>query len=806
MHTLRADNGGEFVNQSLKTWLSDRAIKIETSAPYSPEQNGVSERANRTIMEGGRSLIYAKHLPLELWGEAIACAVYSLNRVCNSTSPLTPYENWYGKKPDISHLRIFGSTAFIHVPKIERHKLESKSFKCYFVGYSLTQKAYRFWDPVGRKIKISRDVIFDENCNFHSHFSPQPDNFFELCPRPIDPATTSQQQVTNTVAITPPVAGEMDIQLESSPECSLESENTSSNHPEDNPVQTEGPDNSAITHGHDLSHGSTSIRHSPYPLRVRVPTRQWSSLLSTDVQKTEVYEPTSYSDAMECADAHLWKIAIQEEYDSLMSNKTWRLSSLPANRTSIKSRWVFKVKPGTQDSPPRYKARLVAKGFSQRPGIDFEETFSPVVKHDTLRLILSLVATLDLDMSQLDVKTAFLYGEIEEEIYLEQPEGYVIAGQEDSVCRLQKCLYGLKQASRVWNRHFDSFLKRFGLQSSDADPCLYFRRNNKEVLFVLIWVDDGLVISDDANLVTQVIEYLKKYFEMRCTHANHFVGISITRNRRDKVLYLSQPDYIKKILKKFHMTDCHPKDLPASPGCRLVLNVGEDSLEDVPYREAIDSLLYLTIVSRPDIAFAVGQAAQFSENPQKHHWVAVRRIFAYLKGTQDYGIRFGPNHDCLRGYSDSDFAGDLNSRRSTTAFIFILNGGPVAWASRRQPCVTLSSTESEFVAACEAAKEAVWLKRLMKNAMPEWNESIPLMCDNQSTIQLIRNPVFHQRTKHIDVKYYFVRERQEAGDVDFAYISTNDQLADPLTKILPNPRFSSLRELMGILPVPSRHD
>lgn len=354
VHTLRADNGGEFVNQSLKTWLSDRAIRIETSAPYSPEQNGVSERANRTIMEGARSLIYAKHLPLELWGEAIACTVYSLNRVCNSTSPLTPYENWYGKKPDISHFRIFGSTAFIHVPKAERRKLESKSFKCYFVGYSLTQKAYRFWDPVGRKIKISRDVIFDENCNVFSNFSPQIDNLCELYPKPTNPATTPQQQIINTVDVMPLVAGEMDIQPESSPECSEQPETTSF-HPEDNPAMTEDlpPDNPATTHGKDLLPSSTpSIRHSPYPLRVRVPTRQWSSLLSTDVQTREVYEPTSYSDAMECADAHLWKIAIQEEYDSLISNKTWHLSSLPTNRTSIKFRWIFKVKPGTQDSPP----------------------------------------------------------------------------------------------------------------------------------------------------------------------------------------------------------------------------------------------------------------------------------------------------------------------------------------------------------------------------------------------------------------------------------------------------------------------
>lgn len=563
VHTLRADNGGEFTSSSFKAWLSDKAIKLETSAPHSPEQNGVSERANRTIVEGGRSLLHAKHLPLELWGEATSCAVYALNRVTSSKSLVTPYQSWYGKKPNISHLRIFGSTAFIHVPKAERRKLDSKSLKCYFVGYSLTQKAYRFWDPVGRKIKISRDVIFDETCNTFPVFSSNPelDNPSETLPEPFTSILKPEQQPISAVNVMPQIAEETQVQPEPSHE--------SLNHPD--PIESPSSHleiSSTRMADPTLSNSSAPqpdssipmdppppMRASPYPLRIREPKRQWKSFQSIDTQQAEVSEPSSFSEAMESSDAHLWKAAIQEEYDSLMSNKTWYLTTLPPNRTSIKSRWVFKVKPGVNGSSPRYKARLVAKGFSQRPGIDFEETFSPVVKYDTLRVILSLVAALDLDMSQLDVKTAFLYGEISEEIYLQQPEGYALAGQENHVCRLQKCLYGLKQASRVWNRHFDSFIKKFGLQPSNADPCLYVRRSKNELVFVVIWVDDCLVISNNGDMVTEIIEYLSKIFEMRCTQANHFVGLSITRSRQDKTLYLSQPDYIKKILKRFHMTD-----------------------------------------------------------------------------------------------------------------------------------------------------------------------------------------------------------------------------------------------------------
>jgi hypothetical protein len=282
------------------------------------------------------------------------------------------------------------------------------------------------------------------------------------------------------------------------------------------------------------------------------------------------------------------------------------------------------------------------------------------------------------------------------------------------------------------------------------------------------------------------------------------VGLSIHRDRLAKTLFLSQPAYIKKILKRFNMLDCRPRSLPAEPGHHLQRSTEKNEpKETMPYREAVGSLMYLTVATRPDISYSVGQVSQFCENPEPSHWEAVKRILSYLRGTSLHGIRFGPVTDGLRGFTDSDYAGDVCTRRSTSGFLFLLHGGPVGWSSRRQSCVALSTTESEYVAACEAAREGVWLQRLLRDINMVSERPLELQCDNQSAIQLIKNPVFHQRTKHIDVRYHFIRELQEKGDINVTYVPTEKQLADPLTKPLPNPRFSLLRELTGIVAVPT---
>ncbi len=317
--------------------------------------------------------------------------------------------------------------------------------KCFFVGYSLTQKAYRFWDPIGRRIKISRDVIFDEQLNDISTLEstflfPKDNRPLQLFFRQSLPLITSEPQSKPTTFQENPLVPQVDGEIQTAA-TDTQPEPLHETIEQINPSGVNPPANTQQT-------SPVSTRVSPYPLRIRQPRRQWESLKSVSSQD-EIYEPDNYIEAMQTAEADSWKIAIKDEYDSLILNKTWSISQLPPGRTAIKLRWVFKFKPGVRGSNPRFKARLVAKGFSQRSGIDYGETISPVVKYDTLRVILSFVAANNLEMPQLDIKTAFLYGELDEEIYLKQPEGFVIAGKEKLVCRLHNCLYGLKQASRV---------------------------------------------------------------------------------------------------------------------------------------------------------------------------------------------------------------------------------------------------------------------------------------------------------------------------------------------------------------------
>lgn len=518
--------------------------------------------------------------------------------------------------------------------------------------------------------------------------------------------------------------------------------------------------------------------------------------------------PKSYQEALESEDANWWKKAIEEEFSSLMENGTWNLVPLPEGRTTIQNKWVFDIKPGHNDSPPRFKARLVAKGFTQEFGVDYEETFAPVLKHSALRVVLGLIAALDLETILLDVKTAFLYGTLDEEIYMAQPEGFVAPGRGMEVCRLIKSIYGLKQAPRAWNTRFNAFLVTFGLSRSVSDPCIYFRHQGEELTILAIFVDDGLVCSNRKESLQRIIEQLKNQFQIRIMDADRFLGLEISRDRPKKELTVAQPQFILALLKKFRMENCNPKSIPSDPHTYISSEMSPkteletEEMKKVPYREAVGSLLYLATTTRPDIAFAVGQVSQYCQNPGNGHWSAVKRIMSYLAGTPYHGLRF-KKEDCdsVIGYSDADFARDLDSRKSTTGYIFLHFGGPIVWASRRQRCTALSTTEAEYVAGSETSKEAVWISRLLKEIRQEESMPISLLCDNQSAIRLAKNPEFHQRTKHVDIKYHFIREQLKNGVIDMQYVGTDDQLADILTKPLETSRFQKLRQRIGIVDV-----
>ena len=372
-----------------------------------------------------------------------------------------------------------------------------------------------------------------------------------------------------------------------------------------------------------------------------------------------------------------WMIATKKEFDSLIKNSSWVLVLLPPNRSLIESRWTFKIKPGYKNKAKIYKARFVAKGFSQVAGIDYNETeiYAPVVKHDSLRILLSIAAALDLELMALDVKTAFLYGELDEELYVRQAEGFVQPGKENYVYRLLKPLYGLKQAPRKWNEKFNSFLVMFGLIRSTADPCIYYHVGDDPNDFIVIgiWVDDGLIASKSKSKALEIIAYLEQHFEMTSGPADIFIGLEITRDRAQKNLYLTQSNFIEKLIEKFRMTDCNLLDVPADPCSYLsVANCPPEdkyhSRNNTAYRALVGALLYIMGTTRPDIAFAVIAVSRFCQNPGPAHWKAAKRILAHLRGTIHYGLCFSANDsvNVLIGYTDSNFAGCPDTRRSTT--------------------------------------------------------------------------------------------------------------------------------------------
>ena len=435
-----------------------------------------------------------------------------------------------------------------------------------------------------------------------------------------------------------------------------------------------------------------------------------------------------------------------------------------------------------------------------------------MAKHYSLRVIMAIAATRDLEMIQLDVKTAFLYGTLDEEIYMQQPEGFIVPGKEGEVCRLIKSLYGLKQASRVWNIKFNEFLILFGLTRNVADPCIYYRHLRKgeadeEITIFILYVDDGLILSSTKAVLSEMMEFLGKEFDVRSIAPDRFIGIDINRNRIQRTIHLSQPDYVKTVLERFNISNCSILSVPADPSTKLTPQMCPQNEEEkqemakIPFMECIESVMHLTHLTRPDIAYAVGQVSRYSQSPGQDYWKALTRILAYLRKTLNYGLLFWGGDDELYGYCDADYAGDLGNRRSTSGAVFTLHNGPVSWFSRRQSCVALSTTESEFISAAEGAKEAIWLKRF-HSELGARTSAMPLRCDNQGAIALIHDPVFHLRTKHIDVRFFFVREAQEQKKVDISYIESENQLADIFTEALAAPRFEKLRERLNICELP----
>ena len=446
----------------------------------------------------------------------------------------------------------------------------------------------------------------------------------------------------------------------------------------------------------------------------------------------------------------------------------------------------------------KYKARLVAKGYAQEYGVDYAEVFAPVARLDTIRVVVALAAQKEWTIHQLDVKSAFLHGEVDEEVFVEQPPGYVQRGKEQQVYKLRKALYGLKQAPRAWYSRIEAYFSKEGFVKCPYEHTLFIKvGGGGKILIVCLYVDDLIYTGNDECMFIKFKESMMNEFEMTdLGKMRYFLGIEVLQQVDG--IFICQKRYAQEVLKRFKMENCNPVHNPIVPGTKLSKDVTGEKVDSTFYKQIVGSLMYLT-ATRPDTMFVVSLISRFMESPTEIHLAAAKRVLRYLKGTISLGILYKKGgHTELRGYSDSDYAGDLDDRKSTSGYLFMLSSGAVCWSSKKQPVVSLSTTEAEFIAAASCACQATWLRRIMKELGQAQQDSTTIFCDNSSAIKLSKNPVMHGRSKHIDVRFHFLREMTKNETVQLIHCNTQEQVADILTKPLKTDAFLKMRELMGM--------
>ena len=502
-------------------------------------------------------------------------------------------------------------------------------------------------------------------------------------------------------------------------------------------------------------------------------------------------DPKTYKQAMKLPDSAQWVEACAAEVASLVENKVFAVVDRPAHPV-ITSKWVFKKKRGLSGEVEKYKARLVARGFMQSEGIDYTETFSPTVRNESIRMMLAAAASEGMHMEQMDVTTAFLYATLEEEVYLEIPEGMFDEDMSGKVLRLFKALYGLKQSPRMWNLHVDKALSEFGLKRLRADFCVYAIYEGGKRILLGLFVDDMFIIGHLISLIGGVKDFLRSRFKMKDLGAASFLlGMEIRRLPGGDVQLL-QEKYLGEVLLRFPVGNSRAASTPLPPGSKLSLKDSPKSaaergqMEVIPYRSAIGSLMYLAVCTRPDIAAAVSSLSRFNANPGLAHWEGVQHVLRYLQGTSGEGLCYKKGVSTeLWGYCDSSHLTCPDTSRSRAAFVMMSAGGAISWQSKLLGNASLSSCESEYMGFSAAAQEASFLRQLQLQMQGTTGVGVPvrMKVDSQPAIDIVNNPVYHARTKQILAKYHFVRDRVfEEKELIFEKISAGQMGADMLTK------------------------
>ena len=490
-------------------------------------------------------------------------------------------------------------------------------------------------------------------------------------------------------------------------------------------------------------------------------------------------EPTSYEEAVSHPS---WQDAMSKELQALEDTKTWSIVSLPPDKKPIACKWVYRIKYKADGNIERLKARLVVKGFTQKEGVDFTETFSPVVKMTTIRVLMAIAVKKGWHLHQLDVNNAFLHGDLHEEIYMQLPLG-VHSNLPRAVCRLQKSLYGLKQASRQWYEKLSTVLLQRGYTHSGNDYSLFCKKEKETLVFLAVYVDDILLTGNNEAEISNLKAFLDSTFKIKdLGHAHYFLGLEVLQS--DHGFLLTQRKFTQELLQEFDCTTVPTVVCPLDYSIKLKTDQGKLLQNPTLYRRLIGKLNFLTH-TRPDIAFAVQHLSQFLQHPRQPHMKAGLHVLQYLKNEPALGILLNnsPTFDLL-AYCDADWAACAHTRRSVSGFVVFLGNTLISWKSKKQATISLSSAEAEYRSLRRLTAELSWLSRLLAELGLTSITPIPVKCDNLAAIYIAKNPVFHERTKHIELDCHFVRQKFMEGLLSLSYIPTQQQLADICTKPL----------------------
>jgi len=820
---LQTDNAGELTSKWFEDELAKLGVRHKLSIAYIHETNGMAERFSRTVSASARTLLFDSGLPLSLWGEALTHSVYTKNRIpCIALDNKSPHEVLTAEVPDLGYLQPFGSPAHVFIPEERRktgRKLLARSVEGFLAGYGQQRNHYRFWIPSLHRVVISRDfkarvvlpppeeiTIDDSAVETEAIRLAAKNTATSAAPSTVPRVPASIAEIHDRYPNLVESAALESSSLESATPPSIVSSiapvTTTSSRTESPILQPATPSAAWVpeTFIPDTSSQTSQdvIFCKPPPQakfctrrgrEVKPPSRlgEWGEVALLGY--TDEDEP-SVTAALSGSEAGEWKTAMEKEIASLEKYKTWEATAAPENARFVDTKWVLRKKHDERGNLVKFKARLTACGFTQIPGIDYDETFSAVVRTDTLRILLAHAIQHNLHTVQYDIESAYLNAPLDDEIYIKTPR--MVAVPSGKVLRLKKSIYGLKQAARCWGITLANVLRRRGFQPSLANPALYINHQRSE--FLGVHVDDLRFVANEDNGFTH---WLGTHFTVNnLGKPRHLLSIELVWT--DTSVSLAQTTYLRRIIGKYLPSGAKPLVPPLSPSERPLKRDHLEPPADLKeYQSAIGSLLYAAIITRPDILFSVCCLSQFLSDPSESHMRMVKNIFRYLAHTPDYRLTYhrpkAKPHSILCVYSDSSYANSLSDRRSFSGSVTMLAGCPIAWNCAKQGVVALSTTEAEYIALTSAAQSLAWRQTLLvEMRMTDINIKPVLYGDNLSSQFLTRNASLHRRSKHIDVRYHYIREKYEQGHFELEFVSGKENPADLFTKALQGDHLSYL--------------